>query len=226
MYDLAVIFDMDGVLIDTYRAHFKSWLMMAETRGLTFAEPEFAPTFGRTSREIIRMLWGDGRFSDEQMRQMDEEKEAAFRQLIAADFPGMPGVTELLRSLFDAHFKLGVGSSGPPENVCMVLERLRARPLFASVVTGRDVSRGKPDPEVFLIAAQRLGVPPMRCVVIEDAPVGVQAAKAAGMAAIGMASTGRTREELRQADLVVDSPKELSPRRIAAVIASCRRGCC
>ena len=115
--------------------------------------------------------------------------------------------------------KLAVGSSGPPENVELVLEQLGAKHLFGATVTARDVTRGKPDPQVFLVAAARLGVPPERCAVVEDAPLGVAAANAAGMASIGLASTGRTVESLLAAELVVGSLDKLSPQVIGELIA-------
>lgn len=209
-HDYAVIFDMDGVLVDTYHAHYRSWLAMAEPEGLSFSEAEFAPTFGRTSREIIAYFWGDGRYSDAEIAALDEKKEAAFRGIIEADFPAMPGVQRLLEDLHHAGFALAVGSSGPPENVDLVLKRLGARELFHAVVTGMDVTRGKPDPQVFLIAAERLGVSPQRCAVIEDAPAGVAAANAAGMTSIGLRSTGRTAESLSAAHRVVGALAEIS----------------
>jgi len=217
-HEYAAIFDMDGVLVDTYHAHYRSWLAMAEPAGLRFTEAEFAQTFGRTSREIIATFWGAGRFSDAQIAALDAKKEAAFRQIIAADFPAMPGVHLLLQALHDAGFLLAVGSSGPPENVDLVLEKLRARHLFAAIVTGSDVTRGKPDPQVFRIAAARLGMAPQRCVVVEDAAPGIAAAQAAGMASIALTSTGRTRESLSHADLVVGSLCELSPERMRNII--------
>jgi beta-phosphoglucomutase len=213
----AAIFDMDGVLVDTYQAHYRSWLEMAHAEGLDFGEEEFARTFGRTSREVIAKNWGKD-LGNEEIAALDAKKEAAFRRIIEAHMPVMPGAVELLRALGEAGFRLAVGSSGPPENVDMVLDRMNVRGLLGAVVTGRDVTRGKPDPQVFLLAAQRLGVPPRRCAVVEDAPLGIAAAKAAGMAGIGLASTGRTREELKQADLVVDWPAELSPAVLRAVI--------
>ena len=106
---LAVIFDMDGVLVNTYRAHFRSWLEMAEAEGFSFTEGEFAATFGRTSREIIAHFWGEGRLDDAQIAALDDRKEAAFRRMIETDFPAMPGVGELLRSLHNAGFRLAVG---------------------------------------------------------------------------------------------------------------------
>jgi beta-phosphoglucomutase len=214
----AVIFDMDGVLVDTYHAHYQSWLMMAAREGLHFTEAEFGVTFGRTSREIIAHFWGDGRFTDEEIAALDAEKEAAFRKIIADDFPAMPGAKELLAALHENGFKLAVGSSGPPENVAMVIERLDAQRYFNAIVTGMDVTRGKPDPQVFLKAAERLGVPPSHCVVVEDALPGLQAAHAAGMKAVGLVSTGRTREELATADLLAATLKELSPDVFAEIL--------
>lgn len=215
---LGVIFDMDGVLVDSYDAHFQSWQRVAEEEGQTFTKQQFAATFGRTSREIIASLW-DGSLTEERIRTLDDRKEAAYRQIIEANFPAMRGARELLRRLKDAGFSLAVGSSGPPENIDVVLDQLQARSLFSAVVSGADVTRGKPDPQVFLIAAERLGLVPAQCVVVEDAPVGVRAAHAAGALAIGFASTGRTRESLAEADLVVDSLDEISPEVVHALIA-------
>jgi beta-phosphoglucomutase len=217
-HNYAAIFDMDGVLVDTYHAHFQSWLSMAKRAGLTFTEAEFAPTFGRTSREIIAHFWGRGRYNDAEIAALDNEKEAAFREIIAGNFPAMPGVHKLLIDLHAAGWKLAVGSSGPPENVDLTLDRLGKRDLFSAIVTGMDVTRGKPDPQVFLLAAERLGVVPSRCVVIEDAQPGIAAAQAAGMAAVGLVSTGRTRKELAAADLVVDSLADISPQVLGALI--------
>jgi beta-phosphoglucomutase len=215
---IAAIFDMDGVLVDTYHAHFLSWLEMADSEGLSFSEEDFAPTFGRTSREIIAQIWGKDRYDDAQIAELDRRKEAAFRRIIADDFPAMPGAAELLDALHKAGFRLAVGSSGPPENVQLVVDKLDARPLFGAIITGADVRRGKPDPQVFLLAAERLDVPPARCAVIEDAPVGVAAANAAGMTSVGLLSTGRTREDLAAARAVVRALSEISPSRLRDLI--------
>ncbi|MEN6451667.1 MAG: HAD family phosphatase [Thermoguttaceae bacterium] len=223
MDSIAAIFDMDGVLIDSYQAHYRSWLEMAEPEGLHFTEAEFATTFGRTSREIIARFWGRDRYNDAEIAALDERKEAAFRRLIEDDFPAMPGAIELLRSLHGAGFRLAVGSSGPPQNVRMVIERLGAEGLFEATVTGDDVTRGKPDPEVFLLAAERLGVPPARSAVIEDAPAGVAAANAAGMASVGLVSTGRKPEDLVAARAVVRSLREISPSMLRELIGQNRR---
>ena len=216
--EYAAIFDMDGVLVDTYWAHYRSWLQMAEPEGLHFSEAEFAPTFGRTSREIIARFWGRDRYDDAQIAALDARKEAAFRRIVEADFPAMPGVHRLLNLLHQAGFRLAVGSSGPPENVDLVLEKLCTRNLFGAIITGSDVTRGKPDPQVFLLAAQRLGVLPGRCAVIEDAPAGLAAANAAGMASVGLLSTGRTPADLAAARAIVASLDEISPEMLRDLI--------
>jgi beta-phosphoglucomutase len=215
---LAVIFDMDGVLVDSYHAHLESWRAMAAERGRTMTRGQFDATFGRTSREILATLWPDLVLSEVEIAALDARKEELFRAILDRAFPPMPGAVALLESLYAAGFALAVGSSGPPENVAMVLDRMGCRRLFGTLITGADVTRGKPDPQVFLLAAERLGIAPRRCAVVEDAPPGIAAAKAADMAAVGLASTGRTREILSNADLVVDALAELSPEGIAASI--------
>jgi len=221
---LAVIFDMDGVLVDSYQAHFRSWQMVAAEEGRVVTEAEFAAHFGRTSREIIAGWWGSQQADDARVAELDARKEAAFREILRREFPAMPGAVELLEQLHQAGFAIALGSSGPPENVDLVLERLGKRELFGAVVTGSDVTRGKPDPQVFLLAASRLGVPPPCCAVVEDAPPGIAAAKAAGMAAVGLVSTGRTREVLAQADLVIDSLSDLSPILMEDLVVHNQRG--
>lgn len=214
----AAIFDMDGVLVDTYRAHFRSWLEMAAAEGLQFSEEEFAPTFGRTSREIIAQLWGKDRYDGTR----SPSWTAARRRPSVASSRRISRpcrAPSICSALHAAGFRLAVGSSGPPENVQLVVDKLGARELFGAVITGADVTRGKPDPQVFLLAAERLGVQPARCAVVEDAPVGVAAANAAGMASVGLLSTGRTREDLAAAAAVVRSLSEISPSMLRDLIA-------
>jgi beta-phosphoglucomutase len=215
---LAVIFDMDGVLVDSYRAHCQSWQFMADELGKGLTEQQFVSTFGRTSREIIAEHWGADALTPVEIAEFDKKKEALYREIVARDFPVMEGAIELITDLDAAGFRLAVGSSGPPENVALAVERLGAQSFFDALVTGKDVTRGKPDPQVFLVAAQRLGVPPKNCAVVEDAPVGIAAANAARMTSIALVSTGHTPESVGDAVLVVRSLRELSAPRIAGLI--------
>ena len=118
-------------------------------------------------RPIIAEHWGGEALTPEDIERFDHRKEALYRQIVAADYPIMPGAVELLRGLKSAGFRLAVASSGPPENVALAVERLGAGPLLDAQVTGRDVTRGKPDPQVFLLAARRVAIPPETCAVVE-----------------------------------------------------------
>ncbi len=214
-----VLFDMDGVLVDSYQAHFESWKKLAAEIGRTFSEAEFVKGFGRTSREIILEQWADRLWTPGEVAELDQRKEWLYRGIIGRSFPEMDGATDLIRELHQAGIGVAVGSSGPPENVDLVIDNLGIAHLVSCRVTARDVSRGKPDPQVFELAARGLGLEPRSCCVIEDAPAGIRAAHGAGCVCIGIASTGRTRDELTSAELVIDSLRELNPRLIRDVIA-------
>ncbi len=220
MADYGVIFDMDGVLADSYSAHYESWCRLAARQGRRITLSEFDATFGRTSREVIAALWPDVARDPQCVADWDRCKEALFREILAENFPAMPGAVRLVRQLWESGIPVALGSSGPPENVELVLDRLGIRPRLAAVVTGAEVRRGKPDPEVFLLAALRLGIPPRRCVVVEDAPAGIEAAHRAGMAAVGVLSTGRRPHQLAKAERLVRSLEHLSPRSLAELARS------
>lgn len=213
---LAIVFDVDGVLANSFRPHLESWLGLGKEYGIRITEESFPATFGRTSREIIREMWGPN-LPETTVAEMDERKEVLYREIFRRDPPVMDGAVELIDSLLAAGFKLGVGSSAPPANVEISLDALKRKHAFSAIVTGDDVVRGKPDPQVYLLAAERLRVRPERCAVIEDAPAGVAAALAAGMKAIAITGTASV-EELARAKLVVDSLRDLTPEAIARLI--------
>ena len=217
----AVIFDIDGVLIDSYRAHLQSWQQVAHRYGREMTEESFSSTFGRTSREIIRALWKELALSEEEIESFDQEKEASFREIVTTDYPWMAGAEDLIAALFGAGYRLAVGSSGPKENVQLMLSQLSESKWITSAVSGSDVQHGKPHPEVFELAAKKLDVSPNRCVVIEDATAGITAANAAGMVSIGLASTGHRREEYAEANHLVTHLSELSPAVIANWMDQC-----
>lgn len=210
-----VIFDMDGVLIDSARPHFESWRRLGEELGQDVTEEQFWPTFGRQNRDIIPIYFDIT--EPQRVEQLSERKEELYRALIREHVPGIDGAVELVRDLHDAGFKLAIGSSGPPENVDLVLAGMGIEESFDVRITSRQVSRGKPDPQVFQLAADGLGLSNRNCAVIEDAPAGVEAALAAGSVAVALTG-GHDRDALGAAHLVVDSLRELSPDRITRII--------
>lgn len=212
----AVIFDVDGVLIDSYQAHFESWQRMFGEIDVEYSEATFRSTFGRTNRDIFELLY-PGQLSADRVSELGDRKEALYRDIIRQEFPAMPGAVALIDALGDAGFSLAVGSSGPPENIALTLELLERADRFDAVVTAVDVVRGKPDPQVFEVAAARLETPPGCCAVVEDAPQGIEAANRAAMTSIGLTGT-TTRAALSAANLIVDRLAELSPQRIAEML--------
>jgi beta-phosphoglucomutase len=212
----AVIFDVDGVLVDSYRAHFASWRQLYGELGHDYSEAAFASDFGRRSADILRRTLGDA-LSEQQIHALDQRKEALFRDILRREFPAMSGAVELIDALVADGFRLAVGSSAPLENVELSLEELGRAASISAIVAGADVTRGKPDPQVFQLAAQRLGVSPELCAVVEDAVHGIEAAHRAGMVAIALTGTA-SREQLAEADLIVDHLSQLSPAVIRRFI--------
>ena len=210
----AVIFDLDGVLIDSADAHLESWRRLAGELGTTVTEEQFKRTFGRQNRDIVPTLFGPS-LSPQRVEEIGGTKERYYRELIHDNVPAIPGAGDLVRACFEAGLRCAVGSSGHPKNIALALRSLSIESFISAVVTGHDVTIGKPDPQVFLMAAERLGVSPAACAVIEDAPAGIDAALAAGMTAIAV-TTEHPRERLAHAHLIINSLDELSPERIVA----------
>src|SRR4051812_43242819 len=140
MSTLAVIFDMDGVLIDSYDAHFAGWSRMYRELELDYTEADFAADFGRTSRDILFRRFGDT-LANERIRDLDERKEAFFRHSLREKFVAMEGATTLIDSLAAEGFRIAVGSSAPPANISLCLEMLGCSDKISAIVTGHDVSR-------------------------------------------------------------------------------------
>ena len=211
-----VIFDIDGVLLDSYKMHYECWRTIAEKHSIYVSEKEFDSLFGRRGSEIVREIWGKD-LPGEQVVAIHRQKQALYRENLQRNFPEMDGAIQLIDALAAEGFVLGIGSSAPPENVEMSLNGLGRAKSFKAVVTGSDVTRGKPDPQVFLLAAQRMGLKPADCAVIEDAVAGIAAALAGGMTAIALAGTAPA-ESLTMADLVVTSLRQLTPKQISELI--------
>jgi beta-phosphoglucomutase family hydrolase len=198
----AVLWDLDGVLVDTAAHHFRAWRTLFRELGRDLSEEDFRRTFGLRNDAILRTLVGD--LPREEAARLSRHKEELYRQGIAEGLEPMPGVVELLHRLQRRGRGLAIVSSTPRENVDVALRSLGLTGLFDTVVAEEDVRRGKPNPEGYLLAAERLGMMPSECVVIEDAPGGVEAARRAGMRCVGLAAD-RPERELAKADLVVRS---------------------
>lgn len=206
----AVIFDLDGVIADSEPLSGKSTAMVLEKRGIRLTDEERHKAFGRRSLDIFSdVLRARGKaVTAPAVEAMVQEKNAIMQRLLKGSLKTVLGSLELARSLSGRGLKLALATSSHTEKMEMEVSELGIRGLFPVIVTGSDVSRGKPDPEIFLLAARRLGVKPSECAVIEDSSFGVRAAKAAGMLAIGFASPNSPGQDLSMADAVVSDVKE------------------
>jgi beta-phosphoglucomutase len=207
-----ILWDMDGTLVDTAELHFAAWVRVCKENSRDFSRDDFAATFGRRNPEIVEFLFGK-RFDATEVAQLGERKEMYYRTEAAKGVTLLPGVRSLLQKWHRAGGKQAIASSAPRANLSLILNRTTITSFMDAVVGMEDTQRGKPDPEVFLIAAAKLGLPPAKCLVIEDAIAGVQAAKAGGMRCLAVRFVGHHSEaNLQQAgaDRVVASLDNIS----------------
>lgn len=214
----AVIWDMDGIIIDSAPYHLKAWQEVFAKRGLNFTDDDFHSSFGMRNDTIIGGFLGEGA-SDEEIAAIGQEKEASFRLKIRQNPRPLPGVVTLMAALAERGLKMAIASSAPRENIELVINTLGIARYFTVIISEKDVTRGKPEPDGYLLAAKRLGVKPENCLVIEDAIVGVTAARRAGMHCLAVTNS-HPRDSLSDADLVVDSLEEISAGDIAELLDS------
>lgn len=199
----AILWDMDGVIVDSGAIHYAAWQETLAERGVVLTEDAFAGLFGARHDYIISTLLGD-KLSAAEIETVAQEKEDRFRRKAMGNIQPFPGAIRLLNAIKRGSFRLGLVSSAPKENLDLITAELKLDGVFDCTVFGREVSESKPSPQAYLLAAEKLDVPPEACLVIEDSPLGVKAAKRAGMKCLAVAST-RPRQHLDEADRVVDS---------------------
>ena len=221
-YPAAVIWDMDGTLVDTAELHFQAWVVLARELNKPFTCADFTATFGWRNPEIIPKLFGK-HYTDQQVRELGDRKEDLYREQAKKGVTLLPGARALLEGLAAAGFGQGIGSSAPRANLELILRLTDTTQFFTAVVSMEDTQRGKPDPDVFLRAAAKLKVPAKRCLVIEDAPAGIQAAKAGGMRAIAVTFVPHhDPKTLRDAgaDLIVPSLEQVSVNTVLGLLGN------
>jgi beta-phosphoglucomutase len=215
----AVIFDLDGVIVDSHEAHRIAWKTLLNSVGREVDERELDFVVeGRKRQEILRYFLGN--LSEEQQQEYGEHKDRIFREH-AKEIKTIPGVMGFFDQLSGAGITLAVATSAARQRAEEMLERLDLRSRFRTVVAGDDVTNGKPDPTIFCLAAEGLGVAADSIVVCEDAVAGVQAAKRAGMRCVAVATNGRA-SQLRQAgaDMVTEDFVEMRLEHLQALFST------
>jgi len=187
----AVLWDMDGTLIDSEEFHWISWRNTLANEGITITREQFLSSFGQRNDSIIPR-WLGAAATPERIERISRAKEELYRHLVRSDgISPLPGVASWIYRLHKEGWLQAIASAAPRANIDAVLEALSATHIFQGIVSADDVQRGKPDPEVFLTAASRVGVSPDCCIVVEDAFAGVQGARSAGMKSIGVNRNGK-----------------------------------
>lgn len=209
----AILWDLDGTLADSKEYHWRAWKEAMGAEGLTVTQAQFLASFGQRNDTILGEWLGPDA-PPAQVVRIGDNKEAFYRELVRAEgIEPLPGAAEWVRSLHEEGWRQAIASSAPRANVEVMVEALGFSGLMEALVAAEDVTAGKPDPEVFLKAAQELGVPPERCVVVEDAEAGIEAALRGGMGSVGVGGGA-----VRAAHVVVDSLDQLPPNTFAKLV--------
>ncbi len=189
----ALIFDMDGTMVDNMMAHHRAWQRKLRSLGLKMDLEEVREKIHGVNEEILLRLFGD-RFDEAERRYHAQDKEAEYRRVFETELRLLDGLPEFLENAREAEIKMGIGTAAPAENVDFVLDKLELRDWFGTVKHAGDVTKGKPDPEIYQLVAEGLGVPVQDCVIFEDSPTGAQAAHNAGSPVVVVTTTHQPEE--------------------------------
>ncbi len=190
---MALIFDMDGTMVNNMMTHHRGWQKTLAAYGLQLTLEDVIATCHGKNVEIIERLF-PGRYTLEERERISFEKESEYRRIFLSELTLVPGLAELLETARQAGIPMGIGTAAPKANVDFVLDNLGIRHYFQAVIHADDVRLGKPEPEVFFLVADRLGVPYDQCLVFEDSPTGARTALNAGMKAIIVTTTHAAHE--------------------------------
>jgi HAD superfamily hydrolase (TIGR01509 family) len=207
----AVLWDLDGTLVDSADVHWRSWRDTLAADGVLITHQQFLESFGQRNDRVLRGWLGEDA-SDEWVQQLAEAKEAEYRRLVETEgLSPLPGAADWVARLHAAGWKQAIASSAPRRNVDVMLRVLGFERYFDAIAAAEDVMRGKPDPQIFTEAARRLMTPPAHCIVVEDAPAGIEAARAAGMRSIGVSRAASLAADVALASLL-DLPADAFDR--------------
>jgi len=212
----AVIFDMDGVISDTLYHHTLSESHVLKNHGIEVSPKQLGEKYNAMPDNIMFEKIFNEHGKELNYPVIAEEKLNIFVNLLKKGLLPIPGSLKLIESLLKSNFKLAVASSSPATILDLVLSTLKIKNKFSTITSTEEVANGKPDPDIFLLAAKKLNIPPDNCLVIEDAERGVSAAKAANMKCVAITTT-HSATELKNADMTIDSFDELTPAIIQSL---------
>jgi beta-phosphoglucomutase family hydrolase len=214
----AVIFDLDGTLLDNNDVHLQSWKKyLKDTMGKEISDEDYKENIsGRTNHDAVEHIFKK-KMSKEEAEKYYLKKEEIYRKMfepIIAPIAGLPGFLQLLS---DHHITMAIATSGIQVNIDYMFDHVPIRQYFKEIINSSDITKGKPHPEIFEVAAKKLGIPAENCVVFEDSTAGVQAAKAAGMKVVALTTT-HSKDELKEADLVIKDYTEIDFEKLCSIL--------
>ncbi|HSH08959.1 MAG TPA: HAD family phosphatase [Oceanipulchritudo sp.] len=214
-----VIFDWDGVVVDSSEAHKMSWERLAAEINQPIPANHMELGFGKKNTTIIPDILGWTR-EPEHVTQLSNRKEALYRELLATGHGEvLPGARELLEELASEGIACAVGSSTDRANIEQAIRQFALNGYFAGIAAAEDCVDGKPAPDVFLAAAAKIGIPPQQCIVIEDAPYGIEAARRAGMKSVGLLTSHKP-STMSDADLVIPDLSHIGAAQLKSLLDS------
>ncbi|MBK8563410.1 MAG: HAD-IA family hydrolase [Saprospiraceae bacterium] len=196
-----IIFDMDGTMVDNMMVHHRAWQRKLAELGLDLSIDEVKEKIHGINEEILERIFGD-RFTVEERRRISWEKEAAYREIFLPELRLLPGLQGFLEMAKAANIPMAIGTAAPTENVEFVMDNLRLHPYFKGVFDAKSVTKGKPDPEIFHVAAAAMGLSTADCLIFEDSVTGAEAARRAGAQAV-IVTTTHGREEFAHFNHIV-----------------------
>ena len=198
----AVIFDMDGVVVDNHQFHFRAWMEFSKRHNFELNKDIYRDNFnGKTNADLFQMLFG--KLSSDQMKKLADEKESLYQEIYREHMIPHKGLIDFLDYLTQKKIKIALGTSAPPFNVDFTLDTLKLRRYFEVIVDGSQVSRGKPDPEIYTLCVHRLGLNSRDCVVFEDSLAGLESGERAGCVIIGVATSHGAWELTSKTQLII-----------------------
>lgn len=213
----AILFDIDGTLLDNNDYHKKAWMKYLKQEGKEISDEEFKDKIsGRTNVDAIRHIYGE-EISEEEAEKYYLKKEEIYRRLYETHIAPIEGLIDFLNELQEHNITMALATSGIQVNIDFMFEHVPIKSYFKTIIQAKDITNGKPDPEIFLKTAKALNVDVKDCVVFEDLTSGVEAGKAAGMKVVALTTT-HTPNELHEADLVINNYKEISIKRLAELL--------
>lgn len=212
----AVLFDIDGTILDNNEYHKKAWMQYLKGQGREISDEDFNEFInGRTNMDAVLHIYG--KMTEDEAKKYYLKKEEIYRRMYESHIAPIKGLTEFLKELKEHNIIMALATSGIQENIDFMFEHVPIKQYFKTIIQAKDVDKGKPEPEIFLKTAEAVGIPAGNCIVFEDSISGVQAGKAAGMKVIALTTT-HSPEELHEADLVIKDYTEVNFERVASIL--------